>query len=91
MTGPYWLHLLAADPLQHRDPAAAVVRARSGTNVLVLFDHLDRRQHRHVAGALRDRRHQPAPRLSAVSLGHVLPDHLGLGDVHRNDRTVLLS
>ena len=37
------------------------------------LDHLDRREHRHVAGALRDRRHQPASRLSAVVLGHVYP------------------
>ena len=31
---------------------------------------------------------EPAPRLPAVVVGHVLPDDLGLGDVHRHDRPV---
>ena len=38
-------------------------------------------QRRHVAGTLHDRRHQPAPRFHARRLGHVLADHLGLGDL----------
>ena len=41
--------------------------------------HFDCGQYRHVAGAVRDRHHQPAPRLPAVELGHVLADGLGLG------------
>ena len=37
------------------------------------------RQCWHVAGALRDRRHQPDAGLRAVVLGHVLPDRSGTG------------
>src|SRR5262249_53073072 len=42
-------------------------------------------EHRHVARALHHRRDEPAPRLPALVVGHVLPDALGLGDVHRDD------
>ena len=44
----------------------------------VLFVIVARRQRRHVAGAVRDRGHQPASRLSALGLANVLSDHLGL-------------
>ena len=45
----------------------------------VLFVVVDHRQRRHVARALRDRRHQPAPRLPAVVVGHVLRRRSGTG------------
>src|SRR5205823_2899723 len=44
-----------------------------------------RRQRRDVARALHHRGDEPAPRLPAVVVGHVLPDALGLGDLHRDD------
>ena len=43
---------------------------------------------RHVARALRHRRAQPAPRFPHVVVGNVLPDALGLDDLHRHDRHV---
>ena len=46
------------------------------------------RERRDVAGAFRDRRHQPDSRFCAVVLGHVLSDRLGLEHVPGNDRRV---
>ena len=51
----------------------------------------DRREHRHVARAIRDRRDQFASRLSAVVMGHVSADGVGLVDVHRHDRILLYA
>ena len=48
--------------------------------------HRARRQHRHVARALYHRRYQSAPRFSAVVLGHVFGNDLGLGHVYRHHR-----
>ena len=58
------------------------------TSPFMLFVDLDVRERRHVARAVRHRRHEPAPRLPAVVVGHVLPDAVGLHDVLRNDRPV---
>ena len=52
------------------------------------LDRRDVRQRRDVAGAVRHRRDEPAPRFRPGGLGHVLPDRLGLGDLHRHDRPV---
>ena len=87
MTGPYRVFLLDADPLQHRDPAVPVV-AQGALECAGTFRNFADRQRRHVAGALRDRGDQPAPRFSALFLGHVLPDAVGLGYLRRHDRTV---
>ena len=42
----------------------------------------------HVAGAFHHRGRQPAARLPDFVVGHVLPDALGLDDLHRHDRHV---
>ena len=41
--------------------------------------HRARREHRHVAGALRHRRHEPAPRLPALVVGHATRRRSGTG------------
>ena len=69
--------LLGADLLQRRHAAAAVVQARAHERVGAVR-HLAHRQRRHVARAVRHHRHQPAPRLPAVVVGHVPADVLGL-------------
>ena len=90
MTGPYALRVLGPDFLQHRDAAGPVVQARAHERAGALR-HLDHREHRHVARAVRDHRHEPAPRLPALVLGHVRADVLGLVHVHRHDRAVPLA
>ena len=60
-------------------------------NIAALFVISIVRQHRHVARALRDRRHEPLPRLHAVRLGHVHPDLLGLRHVRGDPRPLLLA
>ena len=70
----YWSLILcnivdAADSVVQEDP-----HERAGA-----VRHLAHRQRRHVARALRDRRHQPASRLSAVVLGHVPSRRSGTG------------
>ncbi len=60
-------------------------------NVALLFILSLLRQPRDVAGAVHHHRHEPAPRLPAVVVGHVLPDALGLRDVRRHHRPVLLA
>src|SRR4029079_8740260 len=49
---------------------------------------LDVHQRGDVAPALRDRHHQPEPRLPALLLGHVPRHDLGLGRVRRHHRAV---
>ena len=85
MTGPYGFTYALLDSVQYSDTAGAVVEQGPSQHHSGL-DHLDHRQHRHVAGAFRHRRDQPAPRFSAVFLGHLHPDEMGLGDLHRNAR-----
>jgi len=67
--------------------AAAVVPERAHQRRVAVWD-FPGRQPRHVAGAVRHRRHQPAPRLPPLIVGHVLSDDLGLGDLHRHHRPV---
>ena len=78
MTGPYALAYWAADPLQRRHAAAAVVQARAHQRAGAVR-HLADRQRRHVARAVRDHRHEPAPRLPALVVGHVLSRRSGTG------------
>ena len=71
-------------------PQALVVAARAPRTLgAVWHQHPD--QCGHVARALHVDRHQRAPRLSALGLGHVLPDRLGLGDPGRLDRLFWLD
>ena len=79
--------LLDADPCNIVIPQF-LWSSRIRRNVARAVCDLAGRQTGHVAGALRDRGHQPAPRFPALVVGHVLPDELGLGDVHRTDRIV---
>ena len=60
--------VLDADPLQHRHPTGAVVQARPDERAGALR-HRARRQRRHVAGALRHRRDEPASRFPALGVG----------------------
>ena len=68
ITGPYWWTYCAADPLQRPHAADALVQARADQRAGAVR-HLDHRQRRHVARAVRDRRHEPAPRLPALVVG----------------------
>ena len=85
---PHGLGLLVPDYVQYSDPAIAVDSqgaADSGDPVR----HLAGGSVRHVAGALRHHRRQPASRLPAVLVGHVCGHALGLCDLCRNARFVL--
>ena len=63
--------LLGADPLQrHRAATRSGSRTCARTSVVPVL-HVVRGQRRHVAGALRHHRDQPAPRLPALVVGHV--------------------
>ena len=84
MTGPYCVLLLAADRLQHRDPAMHVVAQGAQQRGDFVRDFAGG-ERGHVAGAFCDRGDQPAPRLPALVLGHVLPHALGLGRVRGHD------
>ena len=59
---------------------------RIRTSVVHSLGHLDHRQYRHVAGTLRDRDHQSAPRLPALVVGDVLADDLGHLHLRRDAR-----
>ncbi len=80
--GPLLLLVLGADPVQHPHPAGAVAEAGADQPGGAVRDRPGG-QHRHVAGALRHRGHQPEPRLRAVVVGPVRRDRLGLGHLHR--------
>ena len=84
-TGPYaflfWM-LILCNILIPQSLWSAKVRQ----NVPQVVHSFHRHQYRHVAGAVRHRHHQPAPRLSALFLGHVLSNHVGLGRDHRHHR-----
>src|SRR5207244_13190770 len=69
--------------LQHRYPAGAMDKQTAQQSVLAVSDFV-RRSDWHVAGAVRHRGSQPASRFPEFFMGHVLPDALGLDDVHRN-------
>ncbi len=71
--------VLGADRLQCRRCRSCCGSSRVRSNPIIVVFHCDRRQRRHVAGAVRDRRHQPASRLSAVVVGHVSRRRSGIG------------
>ena len=58
--------------------AGALVQARADQRPGAVR-HLARRQHRHVARALRHHRHEPAPRLPALVVGHATRRRSGTG------------
>ena len=77
MTGPYWYMywtLIFCNIITPQLLWFKSVRTNAGRSV----HGRDGRERRHVAGALRHRRHEPAPRLPALVVGHVLPDAVGL-------------
>ena len=78
MTGPYALVYWALIFCNVIVPQTLWFK-RVRTNIVCAVRHRADRQRRHVARALRHHRDQPAPRLPAVVVGHVLPDGLGLG------------
>ena len=80
MTGPYWPYYWALIFCNIVTPQILWFK-KIRMNVPVLFVVSHHRQRRHVARAVRDRGHQPASRFSAVVVGHVPPDALGLVDV----------
>ena len=87
MTGPYWPFywtLILCNILMPQFLWIKSVRTLADQAV----PHLDGRQRRHVARAVRHRRHEPAPRLPALVMGHVLADAVGLDDVFRDHRAV---
>ena len=61
------------------------------SNLVGAVDPFIRRQHWHVARAVRDRRDEFASRLPAVVVGHVPADDVGLVDVYRHDRVLLYA
>ncbi len=91
MFGPYCAHVLAADPLQLRSRCSSSGFKPVRQNVSVAVRGLDRGEHRDVAGAVRDRDHQPAPRLHPGGVEHVPRHVLGLRDLLRHVRPVLLA
>ncbi len=84
---PVLAGVLGAHRDQHRDAAAAVAEEGAAQGAPAVRD-CDRDQRRHVARTLRDRRHQPAPRLPAIVVGDVLPDDVGLVHVPGDARIV---
>ena len=88
MFGPYAVYYWTLIPCNVAMPQAAVVQAHLRQPALTVR-RCPGRPLRHVAGAVRDRRHQPAPRLPAVVVGHVLADRLGLEHVPRHHRVLL--
>ena len=85
--GPYAILLLPAAHLQYFHSAGAV-DSQAAHQSRGFVPDLRRDSGGHVAGALHHRRGQPAPRFPHFILGHVLPDALGLDDLHRHHRHV---
>src|SRR5262249_10343814 len=67
---PLLVGLLAPHPLQRRGPEPALGEESPHERGRAVRDVV-RGQHRHVAGAVRDHRDEPAPRLPALVLGYV--------------------
>ena len=83
----FWVLML----VQRRHPASALVARALRRNPISAVYHRALRQYRHVAGALRDRRDESAPRFHAVGVGHVFSDVLGLGDAFGQRSGLFLS
>ena len=79
--------LLVAHRDQRGDDPAVLVPQRARQPAAALHP-LAVRERRHVARALHHHRHEPAPRLPALVVGHVCPDAVGLRHVRRHDRAV---
>ena len=86
-TGPYWYMYWTLILCNGVVPQLLWIK-KIRLNVGILFVHLDHREHRDVARALRHHRHQPAPRLPAVVVGHVSGEPLRLVLLHRDDGPV---
>ncbi len=81
---PHGVELLDADPVQPGHPPDHAVVAQAEDQHQLHVHHFHRGQHGHVVRALRDHRDQPVPRLSALLVGHLPGDEVGLHDVHRH-------
>ena len=81
--------LLGDHPAQHRNSTTHVVPPRASEPI---SDHIDllRRDRRHVVRTLHHRRDEFTSHASAVRMGRVLSDVLGLGDALRHGGTVRL-
>ena len=79
--------LLGAHLLQRPHAAAALDQEDPHERGAALH-HLADRERRHVARALRHRRHVAASRLPAVVVGPLFADGVGLGTLRRHDRLV---
>ncbi len=87
LAGSYWLLISVNIVIPQLLWFAKVRHERSAR----CSDRRDRRQRRHVVRTVRDRRHEPAPRLPAVVVGHVLRRRSGTTRRFRLDRAVLLA
>ncbi len=84
------LLLLGADSLQHHHAAVSLDQKNTIQPAGVVAD-LDCGKYRHVAGAIRNCRHQLASRLPAFIVGHVSDVNVGLDNVYRHDRIFLYA
>src|SRR5262249_31369483 len=85
---PVLVHVLVAHLLQRDRAEPALDQEPLPQRPLPLL-HLARREHRHVARAVRHHRHEPPPGLPAFVLGHVRGDEVRLGGLHRDPRPLL--
>ena len=79
MTGPYAVAVLGADLLQHRAAPNCCGSSGCARSPVLLFIVSIVRADRHVAGALRDHRHQPAAGLSCRRPGACSSPRAGTG------------
>ena len=90
MTGPYAVVYWSLIACNIVIPQAMWFRKVRDEHAGAVCDFADR-EHGHVARAVCDRGDQPEPRLHSFDLEHVLPDEVGLDDVHRDVWTVLYA
>ena len=81
------VHVRGPHLLQRRHSADAVVHEGADQHPAAVPDLTDR-QRRDVARTVRDRRHQPEPRLPAVAVGSVRRHDVGLDDLRGHPRPV---
>ena len=67
------------------------VDQKNSREPFVALADFDCGEHRHVARAFCNRRHQPAPGLFAIFMGNVSTHAMGLGDVHRHPGVFLFA